>query len=209
MTYVPVSGFPSPAGRHGRFARPIPGHSTLRILRRSPNARQIRFQRHYTGDLHGLGFSLKRPKWLKRATTPPRWIRKAQVGRAVGKVARIALPIAAAVVAAPFVLPALATAGGAALTAGKALGPLALSLLKKSGGASAPVDMGVPEVFAASGGGDSGGAAASFDAPMPLAPADAAGPDVDAAPAQAGAGNGALVIGALAVGALLLSRRKG
>ncbi|HYM67750.1 MAG TPA: hypothetical protein VEW68_10695, partial [Patescibacteria group bacterium] len=123
---------------------------------------------HTTTTLDGLGFSLKPPKWLKKAATA---VKKAVTIKNVAKVAAIT---AGAIIAAPVLLPAAAAvahvaAGGVGLLArgvGTGVGLLergAVGVGKEIAtglvthkvlptGGTAPVDVGVPaDVFNADG----------------------------------------------------------
>lgn len=177
---------------------PAPRHYTI-----------VRRQTHYNRarQLEGLGFSLKPPKRYRK------FIRKAE------KVALITAGVAAAAFLAPVVAPAIASAGGAIVSAGKTLAPFALSLLKKKKAGTAPgsVDMGMPTdmgvptsqgIVADSSGGGGGGSDAAMALPLP--PNAPTQDDTTPVPAgTAGNSNGALVIGGLLLAGFLLSRRKG
>lgn len=170
-----------------------------------------------------LGFSLKPPKWLRKASV--------QVRRNV-TLKRAAI-VAGAVIAAPFVLPALAAGGGALLAAGKAGGGF---LAREAGrlfhrGTPRPSDGPYPgplppypsdtpypgplPPYPSSGSPpltlppDAGGGGGSYGGGGGGAPASAAGDLTDETkkPATAGVGGGLLPL-ALGAGALLLLSRK-
>jgi uncharacterized membrane protein YgcG len=178
-----------------------------------------------------LGFSLKPPKWLRKASVAVR--RNVTIKRvAIG---------AGAIIAAPFVLPALAAGGGALLAAGRAVGvPIArgaISLFKRNPspgvnpniygppdpGASLPpltLPTGLPTPTGSGGGGPStpgdfspygggygGGGGPSGGGGAPSVADQVSDPG--AAPAAAGMGGGALLPLAIGVGVLMLMRKRG
>lgn len=215
---LPMRRAPSATAR-SIYAAPRPRARVIRYRGRSVNLQT-------PAQVDGLGFSLRPPKWARKAARSvgrvvrsgaaiaagtfipgaglligsrkaPRWLRAPKgVRKYVRTAAKVQL-VAAGVVAAGVLAPALFPGALKVL-------PLAAQFLPK-GGTSAPAGGSGEPGYSYSGGGESGGAGeggggggGSFDADA----TSTVDPEQPAA-----AGGGALAIGALILGGLLLARR--